>query len=418
MKKVILLLCFYIFIMFLLSRPFFIPIVLLLLLYTIYLIDFFIMYPFIFYLLLSISIILLFYYIYQQLFGSIYISSLYIHPIKSLRGIKLNKKYLSYEFNRLGFLYDRNWILIDSKTKKFITAREEPQLIKINVELNEKEGKLILTDTRIQNLQPLHISLTPPKDVKPDKIFIWGQEILGLNYGIEASKWFTKVLNETRLDPSENLKRTVELYSIVNINDHEREMDPKYDWRSEKNNNSNSNSNSNPTNENEPLNVTAAYSDGFPFLLASEKSLNQLNKWTQKNNNTFIHMRSFRPNIIINGGYFTLKPFDEDYYRTIQIGDEKDNNKFWVTKPCKRCILTTVDPATGKRRANGEPLNTLREYRKIVNNCSELNDGVFFGQNLIHQQLKGTIHIGDKVKIIEYKTTTHEFAPKYKQQKE
>jgi uncharacterized protein YcbX len=64
-----------------------------------------------------------------------------------------------------------------------------------------------------------------------------------------------------------------------------------------------------------------------------------------------------------------------------------------VVKPCSRCVITTIDPDTGERGANSEPLRTLSLYRKRGNK-------VYFGQNLIHRSL-GTLALGQQVEILE-----------------
>ena len=47
-----------------------------------------------------------------------------------------------------------------------------------------------------------------------------------------------------------------------------------------------------------------------------------------------------------------------------------------MVKGCSRCIMTTLDPQTGERSPDREPLTTLKTYR-------EREGEVYFGQNLI-----------------------------------
>lgn len=66
-----------------------------------------------------------------------------------------------------------------------------------------------------------------------------------------------------------------------------------------------------------------------------------------------------------------------------------------AVKPCARCTIPTVDPQTGERDPQGEPLLTLTRYRKGA-------DGkVYFGQNLIHEPKCGVLRIGDRVEVLE-----------------
>lgn len=64
-----------------------------------------------------------------------------------------------------------------------------------------------------------------------------------------------------------------------------------------------------------------SFNDEYPFLLGSETSLKQLNEWAGQE----FSMIRFRPNLIIRG---SPKPFAEDHWKSIRIGEIK----FEVTK--------------------------------------------------------------------------------------
>ncbi|MDB5009625.1 MAG: hypothetical protein JWQ06_414, partial [Mucilaginibacter sp.] len=51
------------------------------------------------------------------------INELYIYPVKSLGGIKVNKAYVTDR----GLEYDRRWMLVD-KYNRFISQREVAQM--------------------------------------------------------------------------------------------------------------------------------------------------------------------------------------------------------------------------------------------------------------------------------------------------
>jgi len=94
-------------------------------------------------------------------------------------------------------------------------------------------------------------------------------------------------------------------------------------------------------------------------------------------------MNRFRPNLVVSG----CDPFAEDKWKKIKIGTQA----FYVVKPCSRCIITTVDPATG--RTGKEPPKTLATFRKV-------NGKVMFGQNLVHET-PGQVSVGEQVDILE-----------------
>jgi hypothetical protein len=49
---------------------------------------------------------------------------LWIYPIKSCKGISG----ASFAIGDRGFLYDRNWMLVEADTNKFLTQREYPRV--------------------------------------------------------------------------------------------------------------------------------------------------------------------------------------------------------------------------------------------------------------------------------------------------
>lgn len=112
-----------------------------------------------------------------------------------------------------------------------------------------------------------------------------------------------------------------------------------------------------------PGNINTSLSDGFPFLLISQRSLDDLNEKLSEP----ISMRRFRPNFVIGGG----APFQEDEWKEIMIG----SNRFLLVKPCARCPIPNLDPDTGV--AGKEPTRTLATYRRGP------KSKVYFGQNVI-----------------------------------
>lgn len=124
-----------------------------------------------------------------------------------------------------------------------------------------------------------------------------------------------------------------------------------------------------------------SFADGFPLLLISTASLDDLNTRLEEP----VSMLRFRPNLVVSAD----RPHAEDHWRRIRVGGVELD----VVKPCARCVFTTVDPERGERSESGEPLRSLIGYRRGAN-------GVTFGQNLIPRS-GGTIRVGDPVEILE-----------------
>ena len=249
------------------------------------------------------------------------IVGLYIYPVKSCAGVPV----ASAEFGRLGLKHDREWMIVNAHTGQMATARELPQMVLITPVIDEAAQTLTLT---YKNMPPLVVPIAPPKT--DQNVVVWEVELKARRYGAKAAKWVTKAL-ETSGPASPNAKpQEFCLVSLVSEKEHQRPVAEKHDWNSP------------------DANIHTSFTDGYPFLLASQSSLALVNTWTRPTRN--MEMLAFRPNIIIDGGRLT--PFEEDYWRTVQIGSQKDN-RFWVTKPCERCILTTVVPSKGERHPSG-----------------------------------------------------------------
>jgi len=124
------------------------------------------------------------------------------------------------------------------------------------------------------------------------------------------------------------------------------------------------------------------FADGFPLLLLSEASLEDLNRRLPRP----VEIERFRPNLVLSGG----PPYAEDRWEVLEVR----GIRLHAVKPCARCTIPTVDPQTGERDPQGEPLRTLARYRRG-------EDGkVYFGQNLVHVPKEGVLRVGDRVAII------------------
>ncbi|KAG7161339.1 Mitochondrial amidoxime reducing component 2-like 1 [Homarus americanus] len=138
----------------------------------------------------------------------------------------------------------------------------------------------------------------------------------------------------------------------------------------------------------------AYYADTCGYMLATDSSLEDLNTRLSSP----ITMDSFRPNIVVKGS----PAYDEDDWAFVKIGSAV----FRTLKPCERCILTTVDPQTGKRHPNKEPQHTLRSYR-LLSNPPQLAKAwsvkPLFGLNMVIDAT-GPIAVGDKVLVARLST--------------
>ncbi|MFC2187094.1 MOSC domain-containing protein [Peijinzhouia sedimentorum] len=258
-----------------------------------------------------------------------------IYPIKSFAGIDLTES----EVNERGLLYDRNWMLVN-KQGKFISQREFKELSLLTTEIDN--DKLKITHRFQKNF---HVQLGLNESMfATSKVALWDDIMFAENVSEEASQQL-----------SEMLKQEV---SLVKIGRNTSRLADSRFVDSE---------------------IQVSFADGFPFLIISQASLDDLNSRLESP----VEMNRFRPNIVVSGS----EPFEEDKWKEIQIGE----CIFQIVKPCARCEITTINQQTAER--GKEPLRTLSKYRRDGNK-------VLFGQNMVSLK-KGKIRIGDEVKILK-----------------
>ncbi len=264
------------------------------------------------------------------------VKDLFIYPVKSAKGIALNHS----NVQECGMAFDRHFLVTDT-AGKFITGRSKAKMVLIRTQLDA--NGITLDAPQMPSLTLQHLDFT--NDYHP--VQVWGDNFKGQHCSAEVDTWLSQYLGVT-----------CRLYYFG------------------------------PNSVRHVKNTThpVSFADGYPLLLISQASLLDLNQKSSQRHS----MMQFRPNIVATG----CGPFAEDSWHKIRIGDVE----FVLSKPCSRCVFTTVDPATGKRNENKEPLSTLRKYRQG-------QDGqIYFGQNLIPLN-SGQIHVGDKIEILSSQAT-------------
>jgi uncharacterized protein YcbX len=108
------------------------------------------------------------------------------------------------------------------------------------------------------------------------------------------------------------------------------------------------------------------FADSFPFLVANQGSLDELNRQLQSKGEAAVPMNRFRPNIVLQG----LDAYEEDYIASLRIG----KMVFALVKRCARCPIPNIDQSTAVSAA--EPGITLAAQRRFA-------EGVLFGVNAV-----------------------------------
>lgn len=287
------------------------------------------------------------------------VSEINIYPIKSLRGISLE----SATVEKRGLRFDRRWMLTD-RNGIFFTQRELPRMATVRISLNGDR----LT-AAADGAEDLHVPLNPEVKLR-QHVTVWQSEVEAIVYDRHANEWFSEVL-----------KRECRLVRMPETS--ERHVSADFDSG----------------------NDLVSFADGYPLLLTTEASLEELNRKIEvfedkdHGHRKAVPMNRFRPSVVVKGS----EPFAEDKWARIKIGE----TVFRVVKPCGRCVITTTDQEKGEV-AGKEPLRTLASFRKAIDvrptgyeMYGHGPNSLLFGENLIPENPGGVISVGDKVKVIE-----------------
>ncbi|GAQ87885.1 hypothetical protein KFL_003850060 [Klebsormidium nitens] len=311
-----------------------------------------------------------------------HVAGLFIYPVKSCRGIALQRAHIT----EYGFAFDRWWMVVNDKGR-MLTQRQAPKLALVETALppeaiEEGAWKPLPPDAALSlkapGMGPLQISLatlnsgggflsrvfgtsTLPRLVEAS---VWEWAGQALDEGDDAAAWFSDYLDRPC--------RLVRFAPDVN----KRDVDPTY-----------------------ASGYTTQFTDGFPYLVASEPSLAALNASLEQP----LPMNRFRPNIVVDG----CQPFDEDTWATVSVRSPGGGTgvTFRGVKPCSRCKVTTTDQATAE--VGKEPLVTLGKIRhgKQLELPRPLQGGVYFGMNMVADALtsgqsSATVGVGDVAEVV------------------
>jgi uncharacterized protein YcbX len=253
--------------------------------------------------------------------------SLHIHPIKSCAGLPVPQARVV----ETGLEFDRAWMVVDA-TGQFLTQRDEPRLQLVRPTLRASD--LVL---RAPGMLALHLALDAVE--RRCRVRVWDDTLDAYDMGDLAAQWFSDFLRApvrlARFDPDER-----RLSDHAWTGDHDAEN---------------------------------AFSDGFPLLVASGASLDELNRRLAAHGKPAVTMERFRPNLVLDG----LDAHGEDFLDEVAFDTPQGPVRLRLVKPCARCTIPNVDPQTAER--GSEPGDTLAGYRADA----RVGGGVTFGMNAV-----------------------------------
>ena len=263
------------------------------------------------------------------------LTGLYTYPIKSCRGNAVS----SLVLDSFGPEYDRRFMLVGSDLKH-VTQRTDPLMAGIEVSFDGAHLQMSIKG------EICRIAVSEFSDSLT--VTVWSDEVDALGLSSATSR--------TRIDKmlSEYLGKIVRLVYMPPTT--YRPVDPEFSGEA----------------------AQVSFADGFPILLCSEASLEDLNSRLDAR----VCMDRFRPNMVISGA----PAYAESEWRRVRVGGVE----FDLVKPCSRCSMITLD---AQGAFNKEPLKTLANYR--------LNEfGACFGENLVHRG-EGVLSLGMSLEVLK-----------------
>lgn len=255
------------------------------------------------------------------------VAALHIHPVKSCAGVAVGDAMLV----ETGLEWDRQWMVVDEHGD-MLTQRELPRMALVQPSF--RGGQMVL---RAPGMLALHVSLDGVEAAT--RVRVWDDEVRAYEMGAVAAQWFSDFLGQrlrlVRFDPEQR-----------------RLSETRWSGGVEAEN---------------------GFADGFPLLVASAASLADLNARLAARGASPVTMERFRPNLVLEG----LQPWDEDHLGDIAIAADGGPVRLRLTKPCVRCSIPNVDPATAA--TGSEPGATLAGFRTDA----RMNGGITFGMNAV-----------------------------------
>ena len=258
---------------------------------------------------------------------AVILESVHLYPIKSCAGIAPAEALLI----ETGFELDRAWMVVDG-AGELVTQRELPRMALIRPTLKGEE--LIL---RAPGMLALHLALDRVE--APCKATVWNDTVAAFDMGALCAQWFTDFLGQplrlARFDP-----------------EHKRLADRRWTGT---------------------LAAETSFQDAFPLLVASTASLDEVNRRLALAGEPAVTMARFRPNIVLGG----LDAHGEDHLDEVVFDAAEGSVRLKMVKPCSRCSIPDVDPATGEPgHAVGDVLAQYRADRR-------LDGALTFGMNAV-----------------------------------
>lgn len=221
------------------------------------------------------------------------LSDIICYPIKSCGPVRVNTVNCSKLGLSDGHLRDRVFMVIQTKNGRFVTARQYPQMVKIQPKI--KGSVMTLSAPGMRDVEVDFERLYKTKHIKCS---VWDQPVDAVDCGEDVARWFSRYILED--DFGLRLVFYAKELSMRDVRTNNKCVDTtlKED--------------------------TGAFHDATSFMILNESSLNDLNTRLSLP----VMGLNFRPNFVVKGGF----AYEEDFWRWVKIGEVV----FRCVKPCTR----------------------------------------------------------------------------------
>jgi hypothetical protein len=261
------------------------------------------------------------------------IDQLFVYPVKGCRGIAVERATLAATGLDIDGIGDREWVVVDEEGE-FLSQRELPKMTLIETRLTPSALRL-----KAPGMLQLEVPFASEGDVVD--VQVWNDRVAAVTQGDVADVWFSRYLGR----PCRLMRFDPEARRLSNV---------RYTGATE---------------------APYKFADAFALLIASTASLADLNARLAGRGAAAVGIERFRPNVVVSG----IAAFEEDYVDRLATG----GITLRVVKPCVRCSVPNVDPATGA--PSHEPGDTLALYRDNAR-----AGGLTFGVNAIVESGAGS----------------------------
>ncbi len=273
------------------------------------------------------------------------ITNLHAYPLKAAGGVDLSEAPLGAR----GFPFDRHWMLID-RHNGFVSQRQMPQMALLAVGLQDDHLEVFFPQK-----QSLVVPFEQPSTEPLTATMHPGQPPFEVvSQGPAASQWFTECLGPRKGGPLRLVRLAADCIRSV--------PDPLFAEE-----------------------ATLHLADAYPYLVTSNSSLKLVNEQFAQQG-VELPMRRFRPNIVLD-----LEPAWIEM-RGGTLGDQSGRLRLRLCKPCGRCGVPQVNPATGQRDVGIALHQVLRQvHGQFLGSESDGPPENVFGQNAIVEEGFGEV---------------------------